>query len=398
MNQSIAPAHVAHLLPGFIVGTLTPHERREVLAHLTDCPVCRAELAAWRTIDDALGVPLPDQPIDDATLREVWLRVDASAQIGRPFRSNRRHGNGSMAGPAPSASAPSRRAATGSEVATALTPAAQTWHAPPVPARPRRPLGRLAAAALLALSLGLGYLAFGPGWPGLTGSIQHLAAPEPGPGQGDVAQETLLDVVIPVAYIPTWDRASIALALIAIPPGNTSTWETPALRVEYVLEGEYRVRSDGPSMVIRRGAVAPEDVPVEAELAMTTGDTLIAPAETTSNYATDASSGVKILNWVVEEDDSSPAKPGSWLEYALDHRHDLRPQGGALSLRLFRIDLGPDAVLAPPDDPLHLFVQADFVESTIAVTSDGSRRNIGKTTATLYSSTVSPSGTGTLMP
>lgn len=396
MSQSIAPAHVAHLLPGFVVGTLSPAERRETLAHLTECAVCRAELAAWGAIGKALSDPLPDQPANDATLREVWRRVDAAAQIGRPFHSSR-PGNGRMAGPAPAASAPRRRIATGRADEAAPPPAEQTGNAPLAAARPPWPPGRLATAVLL-LSMGLVFIAFGLGWRAVGDPVQQLAAPELAPGRGDVAQETLLDVVIPAAYVPVWDRSSIALALITIPPANTSTWETPALRVEYVLAGEYRVRSDGPSMVIRHGAAAPEDVPVGAELVMAPGDTLIAPAESTSDHATDASSGADILNWVVEEEDSSPAKPGSWLEYALDHRHDLRPRSGALSLRVLRIDLGPDAVLAPPDDPLHLFVQADFVESTIAVTSDGSRRNIGKTTATLYSSTVSPFGTGTLMP
>jgi hypothetical protein len=65
---------------------------------------------------------------------------------------------------------------------------------------------------------------------------------------------------------------------------------------------------------------------------------------------------------------------------------------------LLRIDLGPDAVLAAPDDPLQLFVQTDFVTSTIARTGDGERRNLGKMSATLYASIVAPSGTGTLMP
>ena len=79
-------------------------------------------------------------------------------------------------------------------------------------------------------------------------------------------------------------------------------------------------------------------------------------------------------------------------------RQDLRLRSEALSLRLLRIDLGPDAALAPPDDALHLVVQADFDGATIAMTGDGARRNIGETTATLYASTVSPSGPGTLMP
>ena len=399
MSQSLAPAHVAHLLPAFVAGTLASDERRAVLAHLTGCPACRAELASWRTIDDALREPLPDQPADDATLREVWRRVDATPQAGRPLRSTHPHGNGHTADPGPIRSAPRRRAVPGRAVEAAAAPAARTWPAPPAAARRRWPLGRFATAALLALSLALGYIALGPGWPGLGNPVQQLAAPEPAPEREGVAQEWLLDVVIPAAYVPAWDLASVALALHTIPPANTSTWETPALRVEYVLEGEYRVRSDGPSMAIRRGAATPDDVPTGAELVMAPGDTFIAPAGTTSDYVADASAGAQTLNWLLsEEPDSGPAEPGSWLVYDVDHRHDLRPQSGALSLRLLRIELEPGAVLAAPDDPLQLFVRPDFLGSTIAMTGDDARRNIGKTTATLYSSTVSPSGPGTLMP
>jgi hypothetical protein len=399
MSQPIAPAHVAHLLPGFAIGTLAPDERRQTLAHLTGCPTCRAELAAWQTIASALREPLPNLPADDAPLHEVWRRVDAASQSGRRFRSNHRHGDGHAAGPTPVASAPRRGASTGPAVAAALAPAAQTWNAPPGVAPPRRPWGLLAITALLVLSLGLGYIALAPGRPDLGGPVRHLAAPAPAPGRGDVAQETLLDVVIPAAYVPAWDLASIALALYTIPPANTSTWDTPALRVAYVLAGEYRVHSDGPSMVIRRGATAPEDVPAGAELVLTSGDAFIAAAETTSEYATDASAKAQLLNWMlVEESDSRPVEPGSWLGHDFDHRRDLRPPGGALSLRLLRIDLGPDAVLAAPDDPIQLIVRADFLESTIAMTGEDARRNIGQTTATLYSSTVSPTATGPLMP
>jgi hypothetical protein len=42
MSEPVAIPHVAHLLPGLVARTLTLDERRGVLSHLADCPMCRA--------------------------------------------------------------------------------------------------------------------------------------------------------------------------------------------------------------------------------------------------------------------------------------------------------------------------------------------------------------------
>ena len=94
MSDSRVTAHVAHVLPAFVVGTLAPEERREVLAHLPDCSICRAELAAWHTIQEALREPSPDLLADDTLLHAFWRRVDAAPGAAPSRLHAYREGNG----------------------------------------------------------------------------------------------------------------------------------------------------------------------------------------------------------------------------------------------------------------------------------------------------------------
>lgn len=271
-----------------------------------------------------------------------------------------------------------------------------SWQRPGI----RWAAAHLATAALVVLTLGLGVLTLGP-WREVRDTVlAHLPrAEDAAPGPGEVTEETLLEVSIPAAYFPAWDLSYVALALHGIPPGNTSTWTTPGLRLEYLVDGAYRVRSDGPSQVMRRGESAFEDVAPGAETAMSPGDTLLAPATTQSTYVTGDETEALILNWMVVEDpDYRPAKPDNWISYHFDLRHDLRLQSGAVRLQLERIGLGPDATVTPSIDALELLVPTRKLWSPISQRSDNSRRNMGTEPVSLYSASMTPVGRGTLMP
>ncbi len=64
-------------LPGLLAGTLPPAEEQQVLAHLAACAHCRAELAFWVRVSDAVTAEAP-QPAPQ-TLAQV-----RDALFGRP--------------------------------------------------------------------------------------------------------------------------------------------------------------------------------------------------------------------------------------------------------------------------------------------------------------------------
>jgi hypothetical protein len=80
-------------------------------------------------------------------------------------------------------------------------------------------------------------------------------------------------------------------------------------------------------MVLRRAAAAPEDVRAGEDLMMKPGDAFIAPAETTSEYASDTSTMPRLLSWLlVDEPLYRQVHPGSWREHSFDYRDGLRPR------------------------------------------------------------------------
>lgn len=58
--------HVKDLLPAYALGSLDDEEMVQVSEHLSNCPECRAELAAWQAVVDGMllsapgAAPLPD--------------------------------------------------------------------------------------------------------------------------------------------------------------------------------------------------------------------------------------------------------------------------------------------------------------------------------------------------
>ncbi|WP_083951333.1 MULTISPECIES: anti-sigma factor family protein [Actinomadura] len=85
----------------YVLGRLPPPESDALRAHLTDCPACRAELAALRPAADALSrvFPEPVFPPDDAAAHSSPPPV-AAARVGRAG-TRRGAGRGPRTGASP---------------------------------------------------------------------------------------------------------------------------------------------------------------------------------------------------------------------------------------------------------------------------------------------------------
>jgi putative zinc finger protein len=78
---------VKDLLPSYAAGTLGDTDRELVRAHLADCPSCRADLAAWRAIADAVASP-PESP--PTVVRAVLTRSALEGPVARDRHPIRR--------------------------------------------------------------------------------------------------------------------------------------------------------------------------------------------------------------------------------------------------------------------------------------------------------------------
>jgi anti-sigma factor RsiW len=79
-------AHLGHAVTAFVDGELEHERREEVLAHLTHCSTCRAEVEAVRRFKAALrGSGGPSVPFDlSSRLMAVSARPPAAVPVHRP--------------------------------------------------------------------------------------------------------------------------------------------------------------------------------------------------------------------------------------------------------------------------------------------------------------------------
>lgn len=79
--------HVRHLLAGYVHGTLSPRQRRQVALHLADCPACRAALTAHEGVVQELryGLPTIGQPTRPQLAR-MWAAIRERLALPGPAR------------------------------------------------------------------------------------------------------------------------------------------------------------------------------------------------------------------------------------------------------------------------------------------------------------------------
>ena len=83
------PGHVAGLLPAYLNGTLEAREDRRVEDHLRACPACRADLASWEAVRDAVGVSQAATPDPPPTVLPRALAKIGRKETGPPTTRSR---------------------------------------------------------------------------------------------------------------------------------------------------------------------------------------------------------------------------------------------------------------------------------------------------------------------
>ena len=412
MSDSIAPMHVAHLLPAFVVDTLALDERQNVLAHVAICATCRAELATWHKIDDALHEPAPPLPAADAVLREVWRRVDAGSckeqhgqfPVAHLGQNGRPHGyRASSVVPLPLSIPP-----------TVPPPALL---APPGSMRRQWAPARVAILLLLVL-LSAGVFTSGSGRSFLA---QHLPQASlvtiQAPGlAGAESEERLVTVTLPAAMVPVGNAVRSCLSHIVIPPDVRASWDAkdagccPGTRLNYVLKGTYAVWPEGPVRVIRADQTT-ETAQAGSELHLSAGDTIVLGSDTP--YAADNPGDMptELLQYILASPPDFPrgtATLAGWHELDYD-MPDIPLQGGPATMTLVRFVLAPDAVLSgppgtalmqvtmPPDDGEDAPPSQSIVSSRISPGLQSDITNHGRMPVAVYVLALEPSGVN-LMP
>lgn len=278
---------------------------------------------------------------------------------------------------------------------------------PPV-SRGRRHWGgaQLATAALLLLTLGLGYLALGPGHadPDRSTMLPAAVGPAGTPAPDRAAAETLLRVTLPTTLVPQNGGGNSGLGRFTVPPGTRGTWTASAygccggVRVDYVVAGRYTVWAEGPVQVVPAGGT-PETVLAGTARVLGPGDAMIAPNETGFTATNPGPAPAVVLAWNRLTGIGPDAQvPTGWL----DETHDVQPNvalpPGPATLVLRRVELAPDATFpAPAAGTLQFGVPLpDNAAGTpvaaypIVHRGDGAIHNVGRAAVTLCVLTLEP--------
>ena len=371
---------MAHLLPAYVAGTLDAADRHRVDAHLTDCPVCWADLAAWQVIQRATRAVYGVDLADDEGVHQLWQRLDATADPGPPLATSLTYPRQVPVTPAP------RRFVA----------------APPV----RRPMTHLATAALLLLTLVTSLLTFG-GWRphpeqvflGAPSVLERpTAAPTPAP---EATMEAVFATTLPVDLVPTAGNLDfllwhVSLAPHSQAPASAQAWTCcPGPQITHVLDGDLTLRVEGPLQVFRRSALSPGAVPVatvapKTAVVLHPGDTAVFPHEVPATYSNPGSRPVHLIGGGIF---TGAVRNGPLGLPLLDHNEAFSVPAlppGPIDATLVRAVLPPGGeVPAPAPSALVLEVGAAG-DADVAQRADGALHNIGPRDETIYVLTLTP--------
>ena len=108
----------------------------------------------------------------------------------------------------------------------------------------------------------------------------------------------------------------------------------PGVRVDYVVDGEYTVRADGP-IDVRRADGREETVPAGTEIVLGPGDRMLVPEGTGFANANNGDAPVRVVGWYLYEGagKSHRTAPNWWNDSSWETFADLPPLTGAVTLR-----------------------------------------------------------------
>ena len=262
---------------------------------------------------------------------------------------------------------------------------------------------QLATAALLLLTLGLGYLALRPDTP-LRHHLAALSALETSatPTVDEQGTRTLAAITLPTGMMPS--EVLGGLNHYTIPAGTTSgtasTWVATCCRgprFEYIVSGSFTVRSAGPVQVLH-GASTWETQPAGTEVSVTAGDAVLLRMEDAFDAANTSTVPVELVEAVLFEGQvADDPIPYGWDYHDQDiWRTKVSVPPGPTTLRLQQTTLAPGANLSRPVDAvMQLAVsleQGASLTTRLAVGHLFDVQNVGPTPVVAYVLTVEPTG------
>ena len=321
---------------------------------------------ASTTFANRLWANLEDQM---TTLPAPPLTIPPSRVLPLSTRNPRRH-------PAPDLQASALRRAT--------------W-------RPMRSATSYAVTVALVVAVIAVYLTFGqsrlfqapPEAPTSLAAVQELSATPPASAALDIKID-LDEGEVPVESLDG------RLASYALPPGTTSTWSSDCCigaRITVVLSGEYAVQSAGPAHVLRHGGAGQwEPVAASTALTLAAGDAVLTRMEADFEASNAGDDPVELLDGQLFTGfvNADPV-PTGWIWHSIDTgvKPFTTPEA-PMTLRLTEVELaGGDTLFPPPGAILQLAFSPDE-RATIGTVDDFTRRNVGKSPATLYVLTLTP--------
>jgi hypothetical protein len=298
--------------------------------------------------------------------------------------------------------------ANGHAPGLALLPSAAPLRWPPATARPGWILAQLATAALLLVTLGLGYLTFGPGRQGeRVPALPALVAPATAT-PSETTLETVFATTLPAAQITSAGDLNTFLLTHAVIEADTRVpiqGQIAGPLIIHVLQGKLTLRVDGPLQIVRgpdeavnaHGASGVEDISPGTEAVLGPGDTAVYAYERPAEFANLGATSVHlVVGGYLAGLVPGPLADLTFIDYAEQYPVPALPPGPVRATLMRAVVPAKEAVPAPPPGTLIRAVGAEG-EVSIGEGSDGAIRNVNSEPITIYLLTLEPSGATSAM-
>jgi hypothetical protein len=202
----------------------------------------------------------------------------------------------------------------------------------------RRAFAWLAAAALLLIAVGAGYIAFWPDRNEQRTTIPAVVVP------ATPTDETLIEVTLPAESLPAGPAGS-GFDVNTLSASSQTTWTTPSLvQARYVLSGRVAIRSNAPIRILRASNVGVwETEPADSDVLLGPGDAAYFAPMATADFTSVGPAAAELLTWIIG---ASPL-PAGWTDnaYAVPAGREVSLPGGPAVLRIKRLIAQPDSEL-----------------------------------------------------
>lgn len=275
-------------------------------------------------------------------------------------------------------------------------------------ARPRWVLAQLATAALLLVTLGLGYLTFGPGRHATrVPALPALVAPEIDT-PGETTLETVFATTLPAAQITSAGDLNTFVLTHAVIEADTRTpiqGQIAGPLITHVVQGQLSLRVDGPLQIVRgpdeavnaNGASGVEDISPGTEAVLGPGDTAVYAYERPAEFANLGATSVHlVVGGFLAGLVPGPLADLTFIDYAEQYPTSALPAGPVRATLIRAVVPAKEAVPAPPPGTLIRAVGAEG-EVSIGEGSGGAIRNVNAEPIVIYLLTLEPSRAASAM-